>query len=58
MHMVVSEELSFRTRKAETDLESKPIVAPESPAIDWWALRQTTLDLAQADMLYIFDLLL
>lgn len=30
-------------------------MAPESPAIDWLALRETTLDLAQADMLYIFD---
>lgn len=30
-------------------------MTPESPAIDWSALRETTLDLAQADMLYIFD---
>lgn len=30
-------------------------MAPESPAIDWSTLRETTLDLAQADMLYIFD---
>lgn len=55
MHMVVSKELSFRIRKAETDLESRANVTPESPAIDWSALRETTLDLAQADMLYIFD---
>lgn len=30
-------------------------MAPESPAIDWLALREKTLDLAQADKLYIFD---
>lgn len=30
-------------------------MTPESPAIDWSALREMTLDFAQADMLYIFD---
>lgn len=55
MHMVVSGEPSFRTRKGEIDLENKANVAPESPAIDWSALRETTLDFAQAYILYIFD---
>lgn len=34
VHMVVSDEPSFRTRKAEIDLENRADVAPESPAID------------------------
>lgn len=41
--------------KDETNLENRADVAHESPAIDWSALRQMTLDYAQADMLYIFD---